>query len=92
VCAQIASGVRLRFADDFTRRSPVDELPAGAAAFGPEVDDAIRLRDELEIVLDDDDGVAPIDERLETAHELFDVGEVKPRRGLVEQVQRAAPR
>ena len=38
--------------------SCVEELPARSAAAGAEVDDPVGELDDVEIVLDDDDGVA----------------------------------
>ena len=54
------------------------------AAFGTEVDHAVRGRDDVQVVLDDDDGIAPVHEPLQRGDELCDVRHVQPRRGLVE--------
>ena len=41
------------------------DLAAGGAGFGAEVDDPVGALDDVEVVLDDDEGVALIDEALE---------------------------
>src|SRR6266705_1296363 len=40
------------------RRAFGDDLAAGVAAFGPEVDDPVGALDDIEMMLDDQDGVA----------------------------------
>ncbi len=46
--------------------------------------------DDVQIVLDDDDGVALIDQLAQHVEQPADVFEVQPRRGLVEDVERPA--
>ncbi len=46
--------------------------------------------DDVEVVLDDDHGVAHLDQPMEYAEQLLDVVEVKARRRLVEHVERSA--
>jgi hypothetical protein len=48
--------------------------------------------DHVEIVLDDDDGVASLYQAMQDAQELLDVGEVEARRRLVEDVECLAGR
>src|ERR1041385_5141815 len=66
-----------------------DDLAAGVAAFGAEVDDPVGALDDVEVVLDDDDGVAGVDEALQDAEQVLDVVHVQARRRLVEDVERA---
>ena len=61
-----------------------------AASFRSEVDDPVGALHDVEVVLDDDDGVSRIDEPLQNGEQALDVFEVKACRGLVEDVQRAA--
>ena len=65
---------------------------APGAALGPEVDDPVGGLDDVEVVLDDDDRVAGVDEPVEHLEELLDVGEVEAGRRLVEEVERLARR
>jgi len=67
-----------------------DDAAAAFAAFRAEVDDPVGLLDDVEIVLDDQDGVAERDEALENIEEFADVVEVKAGGGLIENVKRAA--
>ena len=48
--------------------------------------------DDIEVVLDDDDRVTAVDEAVQDAEELRDVGSVQSRRRLVEDVERAPRR
>ena len=60
---------------------------AGARA---EIDDPVGLAHDVHVVLDDDNGVAGVDQVMELAHEEFDVSRVQAGGGLVEQVQRVS--
>jgi hypothetical protein len=59
------------------------------ARAGPKVDDPVGVRHDRLVVLDDDDGLARVDEPVEQAEQLLDVGEVQPRRRLVQDVDPA---
>src|SRR6266850_1846116 len=67
-----------------------DDAPAAFAAFGAEVDDPVGLFDDVEVVLDDEHGVAEIDEALQDVEQLSNVVEVEAGGWLVEDVERAA--
>src|SRR5690606_8055705 len=81
--------VALRDARDVLGSALRDHAATAAAALRSEVDHPVSALDDVEVVLDHDDGVALLDERLEHPQELADVLEVQPRRGLVEDVDRA---
>ena len=57
------------------------------SAFGTHVDDVVGKLDDVEVVLDDDDGVALVDESVEHLHEGADVLEVEAGGGFVEDVE-----
>ena len=63
---------------------------AASPAFGAEVDDVVGALDDVEVVLDDDDGVALVDQALQHAQQHADVLEMQPGGGLVEDVERTA--
>ncbi len=67
-----------------------DDVAAAIAAFGTEVYDPVGGLDDFEVVLDDEDRVAGLDEGVEDFEELFDVLEMEPRGRLVEDVEGAA--
>ena len=67
-----------------------DDLAAAVAAFGAHVDDPVGGFDDVEIVLDDEEGTAAFDEFVEGGEELGDVVEVQAGGGLVEDVEGAA--
>ena len=64
-----------------------DDLAAAVAAFGAEVDDPVGRLHDVEVVLDDDDGVALVGQFMEHLQELLHVLEVQARGGLVEDVE-----
>jgi hypothetical protein len=68
---------------------PVATTPRIATA-RTEVDDPVRGGDRVEVVLDEDDGVAGVDEQVQLPEQQGDVSRVETRRRLVEQVQRMA--
>ena len=63
-----------------------DDPAAVVAGAGAEVDDPVGVRHDRLVVLDDDDRLAGVDEPVEQAEQLLDVGEVETDRGLVEDV------
>ena len=67
-----------------------DDAAAAFAAFGAEVDDPVGLLDYVEVVLDDEDGVAEVGEAVQDVEEFFYVVEVQAGGGLVQNVQSAA--
>ena len=66
-----------------------DDVAAALAAFGAEVEDVVGVADDVEVVLDDDDGVAEVGEAVQDFEELADVVEVEAGGGLVEEVEGA---
>ncbi len=60
------------------------ELAAVYSGFGAEVEDPVSGFDDVEVVLDDEEGVAGIDQLLENGQEIFDIGEMEAGGGLVE--------
>ncbi|MGH2550360.1 MAG: hypothetical protein ACRDHN_13275, partial [Thermomicrobiales bacterium] len=68
------------------RRAFDDDATAGGAGFWAEIDQPISRLDDVEIMLDDDDRVAEIDEAIEHIEQLADVVEVQAGRWLVEDV------
>ena len=67
-----------------------ENLAALFAALGTEIDDPIGGFDDVEVVLDDDDGIALIAETMQNDQQLLNVVEVQTGGGFIEDVQRAA--
>src|SRR5215469_3361253 len=84
------AGVRLFGARDLFRSALGDDPAAALSAFGAEVDDPVGLLDDVEMVLDDEHGVAQIDEALQDVEEFADVVEMQAGGGFVEDVHGAA--
>ena len=63
-----------------------DDSAAVVTGAGTEVDDPVRVRHDPLVVLDDDDRLAGVDEPVEQAEQLLDVGEVEAGGRLVEDV------
>ena len=61
------------------------EPAARTSALRTKVDEMVGRTDDLHVVLDDDDGMAAVNQRLEGAEQATDVVEVEPRGGLVEK-------
>ena len=66
-----------------------DDPAAVVAGAGAEVDDPVGVRHDRLVVLDDDDRLAGVDEPVEQAEQLLDVGEVEAAGRLVEDVDAA---
>ena len=75
---------------DLLGRTCLEQASSATAALGTHVDDVVGHLDDVEVVLDDDDRVALVDQALEHAHQDADVLEVEPRGGLVEDVEGVA--
>ena len=65
-------------------------LAAVLARLGADVDQPVGLLDHVEVVLDDDHGVAEIDQPVEHVEQLHEIVEVEAGRRLVQQVERLA--
>jgi len=71
-------------------RAGGDDLASFVAGSWADVDDPVACGDDLHLVLDDDHGVARLDQAVELGHELVDVRGVQAGGGLVEDVERVA--
>lgn len=65
----------------------VENLAARWAAAGAEFEDVVSFGEEVEVVLDNDDGVALVHEIVEDADEFFAVAEVEADGGLLQKVE-----
>ena len=72
--------------DEVGRRALEDDPAAVVAGAGAEVDDPVGVGHDRLVVLDDDDRLAGVDEPVEQAEQLLDVGEVQAGGRLVEDV------
>ena len=75
---------------DLLRRALGDDVAAAVAALGAEVDDVVGVEHDVEVVLDDDDRVAAVDEALQHGEQVAHVLEAEAGGRLVEDVERAA--
>ena len=88
-CATVIASGRLR--SSFVTRGALarrDDAPAVRPAAGAEVDDPVRLRDDGEVVLDDQHRRSALDERVERLDDLRRVLGVEPGARLVDDEDR----
>ncbi len=78
-----------RLGDNVLGSSRGDDAAALLARLRAEVDHPVGRLHDIEVVFDDDDGVAQIDEPVEHFEQLFQVGEVQSGGRLVEDVERS---
>ena len=90
VAGQEAAGVGAVDGGDLLGRAMGDDAATALAAFGAHVEDVVGVADDVEVVLDDDDGVAEVGEAMEDFEELANVVEVEAGGGLVEEIEGAA--
>jgi hypothetical protein len=64
-----------------------DEVAAFGAGFGADVDEVVGFGEDVGVVLDDDDGVAFIDEAVEDVDEAFHDGHVEADGGFFDEVE-----
>ena len=72
---------------DFLRRALGDDLATGVAGFGADVEDPVGFGGDGHVVLDDDDGVAFIDEAVEHVDETLDVFEMEADGGFFDEIK-----
>ena len=89
VLAQRLAGVRRGVRLHVLRRAAAHHLAAGLAALGAQVDDPVGRAHHVEVVLDDHQRMAGVEQLAQRAHQLGDVVEVQPGGRLVEQEQLA---
>ena len=85
VLAQRLPGVRGLVRHHLRWRALAHELAAGAAALRPEIEDPVGAADDIEVVLDDDERMAGIEQLPERAQELRHVVEVQAGRRFIEE-------
>src|SRR5262245_10283219 len=73
---------------DVLRRAGDDDPSARVTSLGSQIDHVIGGLGPVQVVLDQDDGVAGVDEAVERLQQALDIGQVQARRGLVEDVDR----
>ena len=64
-----------------------DDLATSVAGFGADVEDPVGLGGDGHVVLNDDDGMAFIDEAVEDVDEALDVFEVEADGGFLDEVE-----
>ena len=64
-----------------------DDFASFGAAFRAQVDDPIGGLNHVQVVFDDDDRVAGIDEAVQHLQQLVDVGEMQTGRRFIEKVE-----
>ena len=69
-----------------------NDFAASVAAFGAEIDYIIGALYDIEVVLNDNDGVSSLNERLDNVDKAVDVGCMQTCRRLVEHEYRASRR
>ena len=83
---EVLAGKAARHLGHLLRRTLGDDDAAGTAALGAEVDDVVGALDEVEVVFDDDDGVACIHQLLQHLDEAVDISHVEAGSRLVENI------
>ena len=86
---EVLAGQRRAAGDEVGRRALEDDAAAVVAGARAEVDDPVGVRHHGLVVLDHDDRLAGVDEPVEQAEQLLDVGEVEAAGRLVEDVDAA---
>ena len=85
---QVLASIAARRFRHFFRRALRDHLASTTAALGTKIDDVIRHLDDIQIVLNDDDGIARIRQLLQYVDQLLYVDGVQAGRGFVQDVER----
>jgi hypothetical protein len=76
-----------RAAGDGFRRASDQKLASGFSAFRAQIDDPVGFCDEVEVMFDDEDGVAGVNESMQDVDESCHVSGVKADSGFLEDEQ-----
>ena len=76
---QVLSGQAGGIPGDLLRRPGGDDGSAAAASLGAEVDEMIGAFDDVQIVLDDDQGISGVTKLVEHFQQEFDIGPMQAR-------------
>ena len=87
--AQVASRHRGLVGHNFARGALCDDATALDAAAWAHVDDPVSAADQVQVVLDHDNGRSPLDEALEHIHEDLHVVRMQADGRLIEDEERA---
>src|SRR5437588_842362 len=72
---------------DFLRSAVGHDLAPRVSRFRSEIDDVIRFRDDAEIMFDNDNGMAIVDEAMQQFEQELDVSHVQSNRRFFQQIQ-----
>lgn len=89
---EVMAGVALFDLADVLGGALGEDFSAFVASFGTDINQVIGSFDDIEIVFDDDDGVALIDEFMQDFEQFFDVLEMQACCGLVQNIERFSGR
>ena len=84
---QILSGVALFAGGHLFRGAGADDGAAAGTAFRAKVDQVIGNLNDIQIVLDDQNGIALIHQRLQYLHQTVNIRYMKARGGLIENIK-----
>jgi len=87
---EVLAGGRVRLAREVLWRAFCDHEPALVATLGAEVDEPVGGLQHIQVVLDDDHGIAVIDQPVQHLQQSLHVGVVEAGGRLVEEVQGTA--
>src|SRR6185503_17400863 len=87
---QINAGMRTLRTDDLRRGSNSNYLTAAIAALGTEIDDVVGALDHFQVMLDDDDRMALVDEFVERPEQALDVVKVETGGRFVKNKKRSS--
>ncbi len=75
---------------DIFRGAGHDDLATTRSPFGSQVDDPVRRFDHIQVVFDNQHGIAGFDESVQDIQQHLDIGKVETRGRFVQEVQRLA--
>jgi hypothetical protein len=73
---------------DLCGRAGDDDAAAAVSGLRTHVEDPVRLRHDVKIVLDDDGRIAGSNEPMQNMQEPLHIGHVQPDGGLIENIER----
>ena len=84
------AGVAVSYSGNLFRRTGGNDVSSPVSSFGSEINDMISLENNIQIVLDQDNGVATIHQESQHLQQFCYIGEVQSRCWFIENVERLA--
>ena len=87
IFSQCLCSITFFHGEDFVSWSCKKESPTLVTTLRPDVDDGVRVGDDVEVMLDDEDTVAFFDQLVEDIEKFLNIGEMESCRRFIQDIE-----